>query len=114
MKALVRHNPSEHTDDGPGPAMSETPPDCPHCGSRLKRWLVPEDTNWSEEYLFVCFNDDCPYYREGWDWMKEQYSQQASYRFMISPVTGATSMVPVWSPEALRELIVDEPEGDST
>ena len=92
--------------------MPDATKTCPHCGSQLKKWMVPEDTSWSEEYLFVCFDDTCSYYREGWDWMKEQFAQRASYRYMISPITGSSSMVPVWSPEALRELIVKEAEGD--
>ena len=112
MKAMLRHKPSDQSVDQPDLAMTEISRTCPHCGSRLAKWLVPEDTNRSEEFLFVCFSDDCPYYREGWSWMKEQFSQQASYRYMVSPVTGAASMVPVWSPDALRELIVDEPQGD--
>jgi hypothetical protein len=91
--------------------MMETARTCPHCGSRLKKWLVPEDTAWNEEHLYVCFDDACPYYREGWDWMEKQFSQRASYRYMISPTTGSASMVPVWSPEALRSQIVEEPEG---
>ena len=57
----------------------------------LKKWLVPEGASWDEEFFFVCFNDDCSYYQEGWDWMKEQYSQEASYRYMINPTTGASS-----------------------
>ena len=114
MKAVLRHRSNVDATERTGNAMIETTPTCPHCDSRLCKWLVPEDTNWNEEYLFVCFNDECPYYREGWDWMREQFKQQASYRYMVSPVTGATSMVPVWSPEALRELIVPDPEGDST
>jgi len=35
-----------------------------------------------------------------------------SYRFMINPTTGASSMIPVWSDEATREMIVEEDEGD--
>jgi hypothetical protein len=91
--------------------MADTPPTCPHCGSRLKKWRVPDRSNWSEEYFFVCFNDQCPYYQRGWQWMKEQYNQQASYRFMIHPSTGAASMIPVWSASATREMIVGDAEG---
>jgi hypothetical protein len=93
--------------------MPDIPPTCPHCGSRLKKWLVPDGANWTEEYFFVCFNDDCPYYQEGWEWMKQQYSQMASYRYMINPATGASSPLPVWSSSAMREMIVEgDQEGD--
>ena len=90
--------------------MSETPRTCPHCGSRLKKWLVPAEATWSEEFFFVCFNDDCAYYQDGWTWMKEQYNQVASYRYMINPTTGASSQIPVWSDSATREMIVDDSE----
>jgi hypothetical protein len=93
--------------------MSDIPRICPHCRSRLRKWLVPEGANWTEEFFFVCFNDDCPYYQEGWEWMKQQYSQMASYRYMINPATGAPSPLPVWSSSAMREMIVeDDQEGD--
>jgi hypothetical protein len=82
--------------------------DCPHCGSRLKKWLVPEGASWTEEFFFVCFNDDCSYYQQGWTWMREQYGQEASYRFMINPSTGASSPLPVWSNTATREMIVED------
>lgn len=93
--------------------MAHTPPTCPHCGSRLKQWRVPDGASWEESFFWVCFDDDCSYYQEGWRWMKEQYNQQASYRFMINPTTGASSMIPVWSASATREMIVeDSEEGD--
>jgi hypothetical protein len=85
---------------------------CPHCGDRLKKWLVPDGATWTEEFLFVCFNDDCSYYREGWEWMEQQYSQRASYRYMVNPTTGASSMIPVWSDSATREMIVEDDEGE--
>jgi len=84
---------------------------CPHCGLRLSKWLVPDGTSWSEEFLFVCFNDECSYYRKGWAWMKEQYNQVASYRYMVNPTTGASSPLPVWSDSAMREMLVEEAEG---
>ena len=90
--------------------MAETPAVCPHCGSSLKKWLVPEEATWDEEFFWVCFNDDCAYYKNGWVWMKEQYSQHASYRYMVNPTTGAASQIPVWSDSATREMIVEDDE----
>ena len=91
--------------------MTDISRSCPHCGSRLKKWRVPDEASWTEEFFFVCFNDDCSYYKDGWKWMMEQYSQQASYRYMINPTTGTSSMIPVWSDSATREMIIEENEG---
>jgi hypothetical protein len=84
---------------------------CPHCGLQLVKWRVPEGANWVEEFFYACFNDDCSYYREGWDWMRSQFNQAASYRYMINPSTGVSSMLPVWSASSMREMIVEEDEG---
>jgi hypothetical protein len=73
---------------------------------------VPDDATWSEEFFFVCFNDECPYYRNGWQWMKQQYNQHASYRYALNPKTGNSLPLPVWSDSATREMIVDDGEGD--
>lgn len=88
--------------------MIDNPRTCSHCGSELKKWRIPEDTTWTEEFFLVCFNDDCPYYKQGWEWMKERYNQNASYRYALNPETGATLMIPVWSNSATRELILDD------
>ena len=93
--------------------MAEIPGPCEHCGSSLKRWRVPDEATWSEEFFFVCFNDECPYYKRGWKWMKERYNQRASYRHAINPTTGASLPIPVWSDSAARDMIVDDDaEGD--
>ncbi|MHC4405443.1 MAG: ogr/Delta-like zinc finger family protein [Planctomycetota bacterium] len=91
--------------------MADIPRTCPHCESRLKKWRVPDGASWSEEFFFVCFNDDCSYYKDGWAWMKEQFNQEASYRYMVNPTTGAASPLPVWSNAATREMIVEETDG---
>ena len=92
--------------------MADVAPTCPHCGSRLKKWRVPEGATWTEEFFFVCFNDDCPYYQRGWTWMKEQFNQTASFRYVVNPSTGAPSQIPVWSDDATREMIAEDDEED--
>jgi len=67
---------------------------------------VPEGSNWSSDYLWVCFNDECSYYAEGWEWMREQYSQNVSYRYAQDPASGAATMIPVWSATATRDRII--------
>lgn len=91
--------------------MTNAPPTCPYCNSRLKKWLVPEGASWNEEFFYVCFNDDCSYYREGWTWMKQEYNQHASYRYTFNPFNGASLQIPVWSETATREMIVEEADG---
>lgn len=91
--------------------MTDAPPTCPHCASRLKKWLVPDGASWNEEFFYVCFNDECSYYKEGWAWMKQEYNQHASYRYTFNPTTGASMQIPVWSDTATREMIVEESEG---
>ncbi|MHC4942205.1 MAG: ogr/Delta-like zinc finger family protein [Planctomycetota bacterium] len=81
---------------------------CPHCNEKLSRWLNPDDSSWGWGYQLVCFNDECPYYKRGWDWMKEHYNVTASYRFRFNPENGATGPLPVWSPRAGKGNIIQE------
>lgn len=91
--------------------MSEESATCRHCGEKLLKWMVPEGASWSDEFFLVCFNNDCPYYVRGWTWMKEQFNQQASYRYALNPNTGASLMIPVWDENATRQMIVDDSGG---
>jgi hypothetical protein len=74
---------------------------------------VPDEATWDEEFFFVCFNDECPYFKRGWEWMQEKYQHRASYRYALNLTAGTSLPLPVWSELALRELIVDEAEGGS-
>lgn len=82
---------------------------CPHCEGRLQSFEVPNEAGCDELFQLACFNDDCPYYREGWDWMWSQYAVKASYRHRVDVATGKASPIPVWTPEALVKRVVSGP-----
>lgn len=94
--------------------MDERRTTCPHCGAELRKWRVPDGASWDDEFFRVCFNDDCSYYVHGWTWMKEQYCQNASYRYAYNPNRDAGLMIPVWSATATRDLIVEDDGEEAT
>ena len=83
---------------------------CPYCDSRLKKWAVPQTpfTEYDTEFMYVCFDDHCPFLVGGWDTMSSQGNHGFSCRFMYDPDRDVCLSVPVPSLRALRESIVDE------
>ncbi|MFH1132282.1 MAG: hypothetical protein V1754_13170 [Pseudomonadota bacterium] len=80
---------------------------CPHCGGSLQAFEVPEAGGWDLPFQLACFNDECPYYRDGWNWMWEQYQVKASYRYRVNPKTNTASPIAVWSKTALLDRIIE-------
>ena len=80
---------------------------CPHCNEKLEKWEVPETpfVEWASEFHYICFNDECPYFNEGWSVMAAQ-NNPCSYRFMYDPSSGGCHSIPVPTKDALRENIV--------
>lgn len=88
-------------------------PKCPHCGETMKIWEVPpinvgDGLGWGSPYLFLCFNDDCPLYKKGWENMMENYAQRASYRCFNYPGTTQFELMPVFSSMGGQGQVIDE------
>lgn len=60
---------------------------CPYCEERLGKLELPASPfcEWPNEYMYVCFNNDCPYLISGWDIMATQGNPGFSYRLMYNP-----------------------------
>jgi hypothetical protein len=80
---------------------------CPHCGTLMQPFELPEAAGWGCGFQLACFNDECAYYRRSWEWMRERFGVRSAYRHRLDPATGASSPLPVWSPMAFKDRILD-------
>jgi SAM-dependent methyltransferase len=83
---------------------------CPHCGEKMLKWAVPDnpfEVTWDNEFMYICFNDACPYYVRGWDFMYREGNRGSSYRLMYNPEKDCCMPIPVPTPRALRESIIE-------
>ncbi len=83
---------------------------CPHCGDKLKKWTVPDNPfgqTWDNDFMYICFNDECPYFVRGWDHMYKEGNRGCSYRLMYNPDKDRCLPVPVPSPRSLKDGIVE-------
>ncbi|PLX49005.1 MAG: zinc ribbon domain-containing protein [Desulfobulbaceae bacterium] len=60
---------------------------CPHCNTRLSPCETPpfhigDGLGWGAEVMFVCLNDECPPFVNGWQHIEESYGHVGSYRYM--------------------------------
>ncbi|RJQ58692.1 MAG: zinc ribbon domain-containing protein [Desulfobacteraceae bacterium] len=93
--------------------LSQERPNCPHCDVEMNIWEVPpvsfsDGLGWGVPYLFICFNDECPMYLQGWENLRENYGRNASYRCMRYPGSDQFECLPVFSPVGASGQIVDE------
>jgi hypothetical protein len=93
--------------------LTEKKPRCPHCNQEMSIWEVPDlnvgdGLGWGTPYLYMCFNDECPSYKRGWEHMEENYAHRASYRCMCYPSDKTNfQFIPVFSPMGGTGQIVD-------
>jgi len=95
--------------------MAMKKPECPHCKKEMNIWEVPpinfsDGLGWGAPYLFICFNDECSLYAEGWENIEKNYGHVASYRCMCYPGAAADQFecMPVFSPMGATGQMIDD------
>jgi len=93
--------------------ITQKRPVCPHCKEEMKLWEVPpvafsDGLGWGTPYLYLCFNDDCPLYVQGWKNIQENYGHTSSYRCMCYPCTDTFECMPVFSSMGGTAQIIDD------
>jgi hypothetical protein len=85
---------------------------CPHCQSRLTLCHAPpihigDGLGWGSEYLFICLNDACHLFVNGWKNIENNYGHVGSYRYMELPNSKESYTMMVAGKEAFTGSIVD-------
>jgi hypothetical protein len=88
---------------------------CPHCDARLTLCHAPpihvgDGLGWGSEYLFICLNDECSLFINGWKNIENNYGHVGSYRHMELPNGSESYNMMVASKEAFTGSIVDPEE----
>ncbi len=94
--------------------MEQEKPKCPGCNQEMQIWEVPpmsfgDGLGWGVPYLYVCFNEDCPTFKQGWDHIGGSFGHSASYRNICYPDSGRFECMPVFSSQGgTGQIVTDE------
>ena len=85
---------------------------CPHCSQRMSCCEAPpvhvgDGLGWGSEILFICLNDACSLFLNGWDHVENQYGHHASYRYMELPGSRENNAMMVGNADAFKGSVID-------
>ncbi len=85
---------------------------CPHCNTKLTTCNAPpfhvgDGLGWGSEIIFICLNDECSLFVNGWKHIEEQFGHTSSYRYMVLPGEKKGSTMMVASKDAFKGCEVD-------
>lgn len=85
---------------------------CPHCQGKMAcceapQFHVGDGLGWGSDVLFICLNDTCPLFVNGWDRVEKQYGHSASYRYMELPGSRESNLMMVANAMAFTGSIID-------
>lgn len=85
---------------------------CPHCQTKLTLCHAPpihvgDGLGWGSEYLFICLNDECRLFVNGWKNIENNYGHVGSYRHMKLPDSNESYNMMVAGQQAFTGSIVD-------
>ncbi|AFM24395.1 ogr/Delta-like zinc finger family protein [Desulfomonile tiedjei] len=90
----------------------EKGPECPHCGEKMDPIETPLESSWGGEIHYVCFNDECCYFKDSWQFLENQGVTGTGYRCRMDP-RGACGPLAVWSSDAIKNRICSDVEGST-
>ncbi len=81
---------------------------CPHCGYKMNKWSSSIVESFISDFQYICFNDECGYYKRGWEHTFKLISIKASYRYKYNPVTKQEGLFPVNNSNTGKNGIIDK------
>jgi len=86
---------------------------CPHCQKTMSCCEAPpihvgDGLGWGSDILFICLNDGCPLFLNGWDKIERQYGHHASYRYMELPGSPEGNYMMVGNADAFKACVIDK------
>jgi len=93
--------------------LAQERPKCTYCGEKMRIWEVPQfpfedGLGWGTPYLFVCFNNRCPMYDQGWEHIRRNYGRHASYRCICYPGNDTYSCMAIFSQNGASGQVVED------
>ena len=90
----------------------ENIPDCPHCKQKLSCCEAPpihigDGLGWGSEILYICLNDGCSVFLNGWDQIEEKFGHHASYRYMQLPDSNESNVMMVGNADAFKASVIN-------
>jgi len=85
---------------------------CPRCQTAMSCCEAPpvhvgDGLGWGSEVLFICLNNECPVFKNGWQHIELQYGHRGSYRCMQLPGSKEQNVMMVASEYAFTGSIID-------
>lgn len=85
---------------------------CPYCSTKLTLCHAPpihvgDGLGWGSEYLFICLNNECQLFVNGWKNIENNYGHVGSYRHMKLPDSNESYSMMVGGEDAFTGSIVD-------
>ena len=85
-----------------------TAPYCYHCGAEMEKLNAPSinlknDLDWDGEFLWICVNDQCPVFVNGFTKNSTLTDEIHLFRPVVDPESGSCALAPV-SPFTSRDI----------
>lgn len=81
---------------------------CPYCEQHMQPWETPDTpfSEWDVDLVYVCFNNACPYFLEGFEVMRAQGNIGFSYRLVYNPDRNSFSPAAMPNPLTVRKSML--------